>query len=787
MPILSSKIDSMGQAGSVPKIIYLATNDTLAEVTVTGYLNGFVQQNNLVSESDIALITTKTSPYVDSTQVSWLEVARSGRNWSLVSIAAPSTVATIAGTANRITVTGTTNAVIDISASYVGQASITTLGTITTGVWNGTPPDVAHGGTGASSFTPYAIVTGGTTATGALQNVVGVGTLGQVLTSAGAGALPTWTTIAGGGDMVLAAVQTNTGAKTFNSGTLIYAGSSSGTITVNAPAAAGSNTIVWPAASGTVALTSGIPSLPISLANGGTSASLAASNGGIFYSTATAGAILAGTATAGQVLRSGSSAAPSWSTATYPATAAVAGKVLRANGTNWVESTAVFADTYTANELLMAVSSNNVSTLPTAVSSILVTSAGGVPSWASSLPSAVMSNITTVGTITSGTWNGSTITVPYGGTGNTTFTAYSVICAGATATGSFQNVSGLGSAGQVLTSNGAAALPTWQSVGAGTVTSVSGTANRITSTGGTTPVIDISASYVGQASITTLGTVATGVWNGSLIPLAYGGTNKNMTADNGGIVYSDADSLELLAATATAGQMLRSGSNAAPSWSTATFPATAGSAGTILRADGTNWVASTATFANTYSASALLYSNGANAVTGLAPTNNAVLTSNASGVPTWAALTNGQIIIGSTAGAPIAATISAGAGINVTTGANSIAISSTVSGITWNNISGTTQNAAVNNGYVVGNAGQTTITLPGTAALGSVVHIAGKGAGGWILAANTGQTIQIGSQVTSSAGTLVSAAAYDSVMVVCITANTTWSVLQVLSTGLTIT
>lgn len=52
---------------------------------------------------------------------------------------------------------------------------------------------------------------------------------------------------------------------------------------------------------------------------------------------------------------------------------------------------------------------------------------------------------------------------------------------------------------------------------AGAVTSVSGTANRITSSGGSTPVIDIAATYVGQSSITTLGTIATGVWNGTAI------------------------------------------------------------------------------------------------------------------------------------------------------------------------------------------------------------------------------------------------------------------------------
>jgi hypothetical protein len=62
---------------------------------------------------------------------------------------------------------------------------------------------------------------------------------------------------------------------------------------------------------------------------------------------------------------------------------------------------------------------------------------------------------------------------------------------------------------------------------AGTVASVTGTANRITSTGGTTPVIDISASYVGQSSITTLGTIGTGVWQGTVIGSTYGGTGVN--------------------------------------------------------------------------------------------------------------------------------------------------------------------------------------------------------------------------------------------------------------------
>lgn len=65
---------------------------------------------------------------------------------------------------------------------------------LTTGV-TGTLP-VANGGTGAASQTAYAVLCGGTTSTGAYQSVASVGTSGQVLTSNGASALPTFQTIA---------------------------------------------------------------------------------------------------------------------------------------------------------------------------------------------------------------------------------------------------------------------------------------------------------------------------------------------------------------------------------------------------------------------------------------------------------------------------------------------------------------------------------------------------------------------------------------------------------------
>ena len=56
---------------------------------------------------------------------------------------------------------------------------------------------VANGGTGVSTTTAYGLIAAGTTSTGAFQQVSGTGTSGQVLTSNGAGALPTWQTSSG--------------------------------------------------------------------------------------------------------------------------------------------------------------------------------------------------------------------------------------------------------------------------------------------------------------------------------------------------------------------------------------------------------------------------------------------------------------------------------------------------------------------------------------------------------------------------------------------------------------
>jgi hypothetical protein len=105
-------------------------------------------------------------------------------------------------------------------------------------------------------------------------------------------------------------------------------------------------------------------------------------------------------------------------------------------------------------------------------------------------------------------------------------------------------------------------------------------------------------------------------------------------------------------------------------------------------------------------------------------------------------------------------------------------------GVTFVNVSGTTQTAAVNMGYIIGNASQTIVTLPVVAPVGSVVAVQGNGAGGWVLVPGAGQTIKIGQ--TSASTSVTSTAQYDAIQVVCVVANTTWSMSYLVSSGVTI-
>lgn len=131
----------------------------------------------------LATVNSNVGSFGSSTSIPSFTVNAKG----LITAAAGNSVIAPAGTLSGTTLNAT-----------VVSSSLTSVGTIATGVWNGTAVDVAHGGSGQTSLTAYAVLAGGTTSTGALQQVSGVGTSGQVLTSNGAAALPTWQAAGGG-------------------------------------------------------------------------------------------------------------------------------------------------------------------------------------------------------------------------------------------------------------------------------------------------------------------------------------------------------------------------------------------------------------------------------------------------------------------------------------------------------------------------------------------------------------------------------------------------------------
>ncbi len=99
----------------------------------------------------------------------------------------------ISGTADRITVS---SGVIDIAATYVGQSSITTLGTIATGVWQGTAVTTPYGGTGLTSYTAGDIVY---YASGTALTKLGIGSVPyKVLRVNAATNAPEWADVDGG-------------------------------------------------------------------------------------------------------------------------------------------------------------------------------------------------------------------------------------------------------------------------------------------------------------------------------------------------------------------------------------------------------------------------------------------------------------------------------------------------------------------------------------------------------------------------------------------------------------
>lgn len=326
-----------------------------------------------------------------------------------------------------------------------------------------------------------------------------------------------------------------------------------------------------------------------------------------------------------------------------------------------------------------------------------------------------------------------TAVVAGGGTGATSFTAYAPICGGTTTTGALQSAStGLSTTNFVLTSNGSAALPSFQVVSAsGAVTTITG------NSGGAQSPSSGNFNILGTGSITSVGTAAT-----ETIQLT-GLTNHNVLVGAGTATITN------VAPSATSGvPLISAGASADPAFGTAV-------------------VAGGGTGATSFNANGVVISN-----------------TSTTGALASLALSSGQLVIGGTT-TPAAAALTAGTGISVTNGNNSITIATTATGgLAWAVNATTTIALASNTGYITTAGSAVTATLPtASSAVGTIIGITVNGAGAVAVAQGTGQQIRFGSSTTTSGagGSLTSTAQGDTLMLLCTTAASgsagAWSVI----------
>jgi hypothetical protein len=111
----------------------------------------FVEQGTVNADNGY-VCTVDQGGTLGTTNVTWTQFSGAGQITAGAGLTKTGNTIDAVGTANRILVNADN---IDIAATYVGQTSITTLGTIATGTWNGATIGVAYGGSGATSLTGY--------------------------------------------------------------------------------------------------------------------------------------------------------------------------------------------------------------------------------------------------------------------------------------------------------------------------------------------------------------------------------------------------------------------------------------------------------------------------------------------------------------------------------------------------------------------------------------------------------------------------------------------------------
>lgn len=107
----------------------------------------FVEQGTTNADSGW-LCTADSGGTIGTTAIAWSQFTGAGQITAGAGLTKTGNVLDVGGTANRITVTADA---VDIASNYAGQNTITTLGTVTTGTWQGTVVGVTYGGTGGNT------------------------------------------------------------------------------------------------------------------------------------------------------------------------------------------------------------------------------------------------------------------------------------------------------------------------------------------------------------------------------------------------------------------------------------------------------------------------------------------------------------------------------------------------------------------------------------------------------------------------------------------------------------
>jgi hypothetical protein len=264
---------------------------TFVEEGTVGDNNGYVCTNN-------AAITIGTTP------ITFVQFSGAGSVIAGAGLTKNGNTLDVVGTANRITISADA---VDIASNYVGQNTITTLGTIGTGTWQGSVIAGQYGGTGVNNSGKTITIGGNFTHTGAhtlgltttANTAVTLPVTGTLATRAGSEAL-TNKTVNG------LNITTTTGTLTVVSGgTLATAGAFSTTLT-----STGTTNVTLPT-TGTLATLAGSESLSnktitaSSFAGSVAATTLSASGAVTFTSTTDAGPL----GTAAVVLSGGLSVA----------------------------------------------------------------------------------------------------------------------------------------------------------------------------------------------------------------------------------------------------------------------------------------------------------------------------------------------------------------------------------------------------------------------------------------------------------------------------------------------